>query len=60
MDKVSEAESCVIETSSIFPLSHQVAYMVREDNLKRLYAYIVHFLSVVNLYMKRFSVFNIF
>ncbi|XP_064601863.1 tetratricopeptide repeat protein 7B-like isoform X2 [Liolophura sinensis] len=27
MDKVCEAESCVIETSGIFPLSHQVAYM---------------------------------
>ena len=28
LNKISEAEACVTETSSIFPLSHQVYYMV--------------------------------
>ena len=28
LDKVSEAEACVMETSSMFPLSHQVYFMV--------------------------------
>lgn len=28
LDKVEEAESCVREASSLFPLSHQVAHMV--------------------------------
>ncbi|XP_076463678.1 tetratricopeptide repeat protein 7B-like [Babylonia areolata] len=27
LDKVSEAEACVVETSSMFPLSHQVYFM---------------------------------
>ncbi|WAR19401.1 TTC7B-like protein [Mya arenaria] len=27
MDKVAEAESCVQETASLFPLSHQISYM---------------------------------
>lgn len=28
LDNVSEAEACVMETSSMFPLSHQVYFMV--------------------------------
>ena len=28
LDKVEEAESCIRETANLFPLSHQVAYMV--------------------------------
>ncbi|XP_033733793.1 tetratricopeptide repeat protein 7B-like [Pecten maximus] len=37
LDKMSEAEACVVETSTIFPLSHQVAFMkgrVLEHKLK--------------------------
>ncbi|KAL8622969.1 hypothetical protein ACOMHN_027090 [Nucella lapillus] len=30
LDKVSEAEACVVETSAMFPLSHQVYFMVSE------------------------------
>lgn len=56
LNKVSEAEACVVETSSMFPLSHQVYFMVSHRVLSCHFNYLlidkcfVGFYSCIHVY----------
>lgn len=45
-DNIAEAEACVHETSGIFPSSHQVAFMVGDNEHSSVHSHTPHTLSL--------------